>query len=104
VHTAESLVRDLQRLRAARCHGCQGSLCHHQTLMSIALGFREAPICLRCLAGVFECPVETIRDQAYNYIQRRECFQDAWRWAGDEEKSGTSPVPPCLVFDSGRQT
>jgi tRNA 2-thiouridine synthesizing protein A len=79
--TAESLIRDLERLRGVPCAGCQAPLSPHAVLMSIALGFKDAPRCLPCLAEALDRDAATLRDSLAGYLRQRDCYWAAWQWA-----------------------
>lgn len=83
--TAESLIRELQRGRGAPCPACGGPLNLRHTLMSIAMGFKDAPRCLDCLAVALDSEVFVLGGQIFQYIQRQDCFRNAWEWAAREE-------------------
>ena len=79
--TAESLIRDLERLRGSACPTCGGELSHRHALMSIAMGFKDAPRCLPCLGVALGSDLTALRGQLLTYIQRQDCFRGAWGWA-----------------------
>lgn len=66
--------------------------------MNIAMGFRECPHCMPCLAVALNHSVEELRDLLVNYLQQKECHQTAWQWADRNE--GLLPGEPrlCLAF------
>lgn len=96
VRTAEALIRDLERVRGARCPDCGAAVCSHQTLMNLTLGLNASPRCLRCLAAVLERDPVELRDQLAEHLQLRECHRLAWGWASQSEGSGAEPIPQCL--------
>lgn len=87
--TALSLIRDLEYLRGAACPDCGAALGHRSVLMGIALGFKNDPRCLPCLAAALGGEPTELRTQLYQYVQRQDCFREAWTWACREEM-----VPP----------
>ena len=91
--TAESLIRDLQRLRGAACPDCGGPLNHRHALMSLAMGFKDAPRCLRCLSTALGGDLTELREQLFQYVQRQECFRTAWEWACKEEGVKSDELP-----------
>ncbi|MFQ5845654.1 MAG: sulfurtransferase TusA family protein [Planctomycetota bacterium] len=91
-----ALREDLRSLRGARCAGCGAALCGHTALFSVVLGFKDAPLCLGCLAAGLGRDPGPLRDHLLDHIQRRECYRDGWRWAGEQEGFGDVARPPCL--------
>lgn len=96
--TAEALIEEMQRRDGCDCEACGARLCSHQILMNIAMGFRECPHCIPCLAVALNHSVEELRDLLVNYLQQKECHQTAWQWADRNE--GLLPGEPrlCLEF------
>ncbi len=90
------LLNDLDRLAGACCVACRQALCPHQVLFSIALGFKDAPRCLGCLARGLDRPPLELRDDLYRYIQYRTCFERAWREANRREAMDLERPPSCL--------
>ena len=84
--TAELLIRDLKRLTGAACPACGGPLNHRLILMSMAMGFKDAPRCLTCLSTALNGDLHQLRDQLYHYIQRQDCFREAWAEPGDRDE------------------
>lgn len=100
--TAESLIRDLGALRAAVCPGCPASrgIGLRESLMSIAMGFKDAPRCLPCLGSALTGESAALGAQIYDYIQRHDCFREAWEWACREEGAGLDELPGCSSHTS----
>lgn len=94
--TAESIIRDLERLRGVSCAGCGARLDHHQVLMSIAMGFRDAPRCLPCLGAAWAREPAWLRDSLFVYIGQRQCYSDAWNWANRAAGLPEGVMPPAL--------
>ena len=91
--TALSLIRDLERLRGASCPDCGAALNYRSVLMGIALGFKDAPRCLPCLASALGGEPTELRAQLFQYVQRQDCFREAWVWACREEKVKPDELP-----------
>ncbi len=79
------LINDLDRWEGARCHRCQGVCCGHQVLYSVFLGLKDAPVCLCCAAETLERPSAELRKDLDEHLQRRPCYQTAWREATRRE-------------------
>ena len=91
-----SLLQDLGRLRGSRCSHCAGSLCGHDALFSVVLGFKDAPRCLACLGGDLGRGREELRDQLREYCEHRDCYREGWLEASREEGFGDPWRPGCL--------
>jgi len=94
--TAESLIRDVERLRGVRCAGCGEPLCAHQVLMAIAIGFKDAPRCLPCLGSALDREPAQLRDWLFDYFCHRQCYADAWDWANREAGLADGVMPSAL--------
>jgi tRNA 2-thiouridine synthesizing protein A len=90
------LLHDLDRLAGAGCADCQRQLCGHQVLCSVALGFKDAPRCLPCLARGLDRDAAELRGQLLDYIHDRDCYRRAWDVASDREGVARSKSPACL--------
>jgi tRNA 2-thiouridine synthesizing protein A len=103
--TAESLIRDLERLSGVPCAGCRMTLSHHQVVMAIAMGFKNAPRCLKCLGAALERDPAQLRDSLFEYVRQRECYSGAWDWAnraaGLPEGSMPSALQSLTASDTG---
>jgi tRNA 2-thiouridine synthesizing protein A len=93
---AEALLRDLDRLTGRPCHDCSHSLCGHEVVGSIVLGFKNAPRCLSCLSHGLRRVPSDLRDQIVDYVQRRDCYRQAWDAASDREGQPRDGLPRCL--------
>jgi tRNA 2-thiouridine synthesizing protein A len=89
--TAKAIIREIAQQRDARCPDCSTPLGSHQLLMNIALGFKDAPRCVACLATALDRDVQDFRDYLVSYLQQRDCYRVAWAWADREE--GMQPIP-----------
>lgn len=83
--TVEVLIRELSGRKSLRCADCAATVGSHQMLMNIALGFKDVPRCLGCLAKALGRDAEELRDQLIDYLQHRECYRIAWEWADQHE-------------------
>lgn len=71
-------LRDLRALVGRPCSACAGRCSPADLVRSIALGFRDAPRCLACLADGLGRVASDLRAQLDDYIHRRECYRRAW--------------------------
>lgn len=95
-----SLLQLLQGMRGSRCTACAGFLCLHEALMSVVMGFQDAPRCWDCLAESLAREPRELRDHIYEYIRWRACFFGGWLHASEVEGYGNSTRPRCLWPDS----
>jgi tRNA 2-thiouridine synthesizing protein A len=94
--TTEALLRDLQNIRQYRCTNCGGVICGHEALMSLTMGFKNAPRCWHCLADALGHSREKLRDRLSSFIASRSCYNEGWLWANQEEGVGPGALPSCL--------
>ncbi len=94
--TADSLIRDLEKLRARRCYECAAPICSHESLMSIAMGFKDTPRCLKCLSAALHRDATELRDYLFAYFHGRDCYREAWIWSNRAENVVAGSMPHCL--------
>ncbi|MGH7430246.1 MAG: sulfurtransferase TusA family protein [Candidatus Methylomirabilales bacterium] len=92
----ETVLRFLEEMQGAGCPSCTRGVCGHEAVMSLAMGFKDAPRCLSCLAGALAQDRGELRDHVFLYIDHHECFRAGWDWAGRQEGFGTVSSPGCL--------
>jgi tRNA 2-thiouridine synthesizing protein A len=103
--TAEALIRQMAQLQGCPCPECSGPLNAHEVLMSIAMGCRNSPRCLPCLAGTFARDVAFLRPLLMDYVQQRECYRIALQWANEHAEAGiTSHSGEPLAVPTASQT
>src|SRR5262245_17632873 len=90
------LLADLQRLRGRACKRCDSALCHHETLFSISMGFKNSPLCCACLAAELDRELVQMRDELWSFIVHRPCHRAGWAWANREEGYDPGALPGCL--------
>ncbi len=91
-----ALLEELPRLAGSSCPGCSKSVCGHEAVMSVVLGYKTAPRCAACLAVALGRKLEEMRDQLLEYIDRRDCFRSGWTWAHEREGFAGKGRPACL--------
>jgi tRNA 2-thiouridine synthesizing protein A len=94
--TEPALIRDLDRLAGVACSDCSHAICGHEILCSIALGFKDFPRCLSCLAAGLRQPIDVLRNRLIEYVNRRDCYRSAWDIASDREQLPRQREPSCL--------
>lgn len=91
-----ALLCDLKALREHGCSICGCAICGHEALMSLTMGFKDAPKCWSCLAGGIGQEREALRDHLMVHIENRICFHEGWLWANREEGFESDKHPGCL--------
>jgi tRNA 2-thiouridine synthesizing protein A len=91
-----ALLRDLKTMREKRCTGCGAAICGHEALMSLTMGFKNAPRCWPCLSTALSHEREALRDHLFAIIARRSCYHGGWRWANQQEGFESEALPGCL--------
>jgi len=76
----EEVLSTLQRSQGALCADCAAALCGHQTIMSMVLGWKNAPKCLACLSQTVGRERDHLGDQLAAYILSKECLAIGWCW------------------------
>jgi tRNA 2-thiouridine synthesizing protein A len=94
--TTEVLLRDLRSIRENCCTSCGGAICGHEALMSLTMGFKNAPRCWHCLADALGHSREALRDRLSSFITSRACYNEGWLWANQEEGVRPGALPGCL--------
>lgn len=93
---AEQLLADLAALQGSRCQRCPAELCGHELTMSLALGFKAAPICLLCFSKQMDRSLSEMREDVFLRVTRRDCFLQGWLQSSRVEGYGQERRPPCL--------
>ena len=92
----EALLRNIKSSKGRPCDECGGSICGHEALMSLTMGFKDAPRCWSCLAAAMGYEREALRDHIFAYIAHRSCHYQGWQWASREEGFEPGQLPRCL--------
>jgi tRNA 2-thiouridine synthesizing protein A len=90
------LLADLQAVRGRSCKRCESTVCNHETLFSLSMGFKNAPLCCSCLAAEFDRDAVQMRDELWSFILHRPCHRAGWAWANREENYAPEDLPGCL--------
>src|SRR5688572_5487706 len=96
---AEAIIRELAERRGASCADCSIPVSSHEMLMNIALGFKDAPRCLDCLAKALGRDMDELRDQLIDYLHHRDCYRAAWDWADRDEGAQAFRPPRAPAFE-----
>ncbi len=89
-------LADAERLTGTPCGGCSATLCGHDAVFSLVLGYKNAARCLRCIAAHMREPLADLRERTLDYVRHHECFLAAWHRAGEREGFGPVERPACL--------
>src|SRR3989304_3728529 len=92
----ETVLRFLEETQGAGCPSCARGVCGHEAVMSLAMGFKDAPRCLSCLAGALAQDRGELRDHVFAYIDHHECFRAGGDWARRRGGFGAVSHPACL--------
>lgn len=94
--TDDSLpLRELHRIAGGTCADCATRYEAREAVWSIALGFKDAPRCLGCLARRLGQGEGELRSRLTDYVLRRECYLRAWREAERMDAGGSPPDESC---------
>jgi tRNA 2-thiouridine synthesizing protein A len=96
VERTVKLLADLRTMHGSVCKRCAAAICHHEALLSLTMGFKDAPRCCHCLAVEFERDPVQMRDGAWSFILHRTCHRAGWAWANREEGYQPGALPGCL--------
>ena len=91
----ESLICDLKTIREINWP-TGTAMCGHEALMSVTMGFKNAPRCWKCLSDVLEQDRVAVRNRLFTLITRRVCYNEGWLWANREEGFEPEALPDCL--------
>ena len=94
--TTSEVLAAMRRLRGSACRACGRDLLPHEIIMSLAMGYENAPRCCGCLATAFERERKAFRDYVHAYIMVRDCYREAWLSASRESGFEDEMRPPTL--------
>lgn len=93
---ARVLIHEIGRAKEAACPDCGRSPCGHEYLVNVVMGTKDRPRCAGCLSRGLGRERGDLLEQVREYVMERECFREAWSWAGRDEGCGAAEWPPCL--------
>lgn len=93
---AAAMIASVAPMVGVACAACARSLCGHDAVLSIVLGYKHRPRCSHCLAIELGEPQPELCERCLQWISRRECFVAAWHWASAHEGQPQGMRPPCL--------
>jgi len=83
-------------LRECHCVACNRPICGHEAVFNVALGCQNAARCLPCLAAVMEQSPPRLRDQLFEHVRRRDCYNAVWTIESQRESPASVGLPTCL--------
>lgn len=86
----------VEHASGARCPHCTVTLCGHEAVMNLVIGFKDAPRCLSCLAIALDRNPRELRDHLLAYIHHHDCYRAGWRRASERETFDPAASPACL--------
>jgi tRNA 2-thiouridine synthesizing protein A len=75
---------------------CDGAICGHEILFSIAMGLGDKPRCAACLAQGMGRSTSQLRDQLRDHFRQRACYGEVWRRENEREGFALDSLPQCL--------
>ena len=95
---ADEVVEKVAGITATPCRVCGRSLCEHEALISVVMGFSVSPRCLPCMAAPLAVTGAELLDDVYAHVLRRDCYLAGWRWADEHEPPGCGWASPSAGF------
>jgi tRNA 2-thiouridine synthesizing protein A len=92
----DSVLLFLERAQGLPCVGCGAEVCSHEAVMCLAMGFKNRPRCLSCLAAGLARERRELRNHLFAYVDHHECLRAGWDWASRREGFDTESPPACL--------
>ena len=92
----EVVLEYLEHVQGARCNTCGADVCGHEAVICLAIGFKNSPRCLSCLATGLAQGREEFRDHLFAYVDHHECLRAGWDWASRDEGFDPVSLPACL--------
>lgn len=77
----EEILAELERLDAPSCADCATGLCGHAWVINVAMGFRNEPRCVPCLAAALDREAGEFLADVKEYLMARACYRAGWEWA-----------------------
>ena len=76
--TAAAVVATVEERWGAPCARCSTDLIGHDVVMSLMLGFRDAPCCAACLAAAHGALPAPFLARAAEHVRRLACYRAGW--------------------------
>lgn len=103
--TAAAVVATVEESWGAPCAHCSVDLIGHDVVMSLMLGYRDAPRCAACLAAAHGEEPASFVSRAAEQVRRLACFRAGWALADRRldalERWPEEHIPLSARADSG---
>jgi tRNA 2-thiouridine synthesizing protein A len=90
----EEVLSVLATVTGMPCVCCATTVCAHDALASLVLGFQREPRCTDCLARATARAASILRAELTAFVLGKECLTVGWRWARAHESA-------CDWFEAG---
>lgn len=77
----EAVLGTLASATGTKCHRCTRTVCAHDVLASLVLGFQSEPRCAGCLSKETDRDAAVLRDELTAFALSKDCLTIGWRWA-----------------------
>ncbi len=92
----ERILADIRSATGKPCGTCGKPLCGHEGVAAVAMGYKNAPLCLACLAADLGRDPGEFRDGIAEYVQQQACYLEGWVRASRREGFSVTLKPACL--------
>ncbi len=90
---AEDVIAAVDSHWGAACAGCRIALLGHDVVVSMLMGFVDAPRCLACLAGGVGDELAPFVRRAHANVRRLACYRAGWRHSDRRVATAGDPWP-----------
>ena len=98
-----AMLAAVRELSGRPCPDCARALCGHEVVLSVLLGYRNAPRCATCLARETGEARQALCERVLAWLRARDCYRAAWELAGAREHSADALRPACLFTGVSRE-
>jgi len=95
----DMVLEYLEGTQGACCSTCGAGVCGHEAVICLAMGFKNSPRCLSCLATGLARERDELRDHLFAYVDHHECLRAGWDWASRHEGFDPVSLPGCLWME-----
>lgn len=89
---AEDVVAYVDECRGGECAICAQALLGHDAVLSLMLGFADAPLCAACIGGQLGREPTAFWEEAHRNVSRLPCYRAGWAYA-DRLLAAAGPWP-----------
>lgn len=91
-----AFAADVRALAGSLCRACGRAPCGHELVLSVLLGYRNAPRCAECLAVESRETRAAFCERILHWLRARDCYREAWERASAAEGSIDRLRPSCI--------